>query len=254
MAAARTSPEPTSPEPRRDVSRGRIDKREAILDAAFTVFARQGYAQACVKEIAAEAGVAKPTVYNHLNDKATLFREAMVAAAERVVAEDLAAVEALAVPDDDLRARLEDAGHRLLQAHCRERSRALRRLLHAEGARFPEPLEVVRGRGAGRVTEALAGRLARLILAGRLRAADPETAAEQFLALLTGPMEARTAMGARAVPDDELRALTRAAVDTFLRAFGPETGDEAPGTLEARSAEARSTEARSTEAGSAAAR
>ncbi|WP_410624052.1 hypothetical protein [Amycolatopsis sp. cmx-8-4] len=35
-------------------SRGRIDKREAILTAAFAVFARLGYDPAGVQEIAAE--------------------------------------------------------------------------------------------------------------------------------------------------------------------------------------------------------
>ncbi|NML51688.1 helix-turn-helix transcriptional regulator [Streptomyces sp. R302] len=44
----------------------------ALLDGAFTVFVRRGYAQACVKEITQEAGVAKPTVYSHLDDQETL--------------------------------------------------------------------------------------------------------------------------------------------------------------------------------------
>lgn len=51
---------------------------------AFEVFARRGYDQACVQEIADQAGVAKPTVYNHLTDKPTLLREAMRAAADSV--------------------------------------------------------------------------------------------------------------------------------------------------------------------------
>jgi AcrR family transcriptional regulator len=58
-------------------ARGRIERRQAILDGAFAVFTRHGYAQACVKEIAQEAGVAKPTVYSHLNDKESLYREAV---------------------------------------------------------------------------------------------------------------------------------------------------------------------------------
>ncbi|MGW6741439.1 TetR/AcrR family transcriptional regulator [Streptomyces sp. NPDC055025] len=67
----------------RTASRGRIDKRRAILDAAFTVFARRGYGQVCVKEIAEVAGVAEPTVYNHLNDKETLSWSAATSADER---------------------------------------------------------------------------------------------------------------------------------------------------------------------------
>ncbi len=198
--------------------RGRIDKREAILAAAGEVFAREGYAQAGVDAIAAEAGVAKPTVYNHFGDKETLFRAAIAADADRALAKHLAAVDELR-DGTDLRATLENVGHHMLVCHCEERSVAVRRLLNAELVRFPDLIDIVRGRAADRVTEALADRLARLALAGRLRRLDPAQAAEQFLALLTGPIEARSRLGTRPVPDDELRAVARAAVDTFLRAF-----------------------------------
>lgn len=198
--------------------RGRIDKRQAILAAAGEVFAREGYAQAGVDAIAAEAGVAKPTVYNHFGDKETLFRAAIAADADRALAKHLAAVDELR-DGNDLRATLEDVGHHMLVCHCEERSVALRRLLSAELVRFPDLIDIVRGRAADRVTDALADRLARLALAGRLRRLDPTQAAEQFIALLTGPIEARSRLGTRRVPDDELRTVARAAVDTFLRAF-----------------------------------
>jgi AcrR family transcriptional regulator len=200
--------------------RGRIDKRAAILAAAAEVFGREGYGQAGVDVIAAEAGVAKPTVYNHFGDKETLFREAIAADADRALAEHLAAVDQLR-DGDDLRAALESVGHHMLVCHCEERSVALRRLLNAELGRFPDLIDIVRGRAADRVTDALADRLARLALAGRLRRLDPTQAAEQFLALLTGPIEARSRLGTRRVADDELWTVTRAAVDTFLRAFAP---------------------------------
>jgi TetR/AcrR family transcriptional regulator, mexJK operon transcriptional repressor len=198
--------------------RGRIDKRAAILAAAGQVFAREGYAQAGVDVIAAEAGVAKPTVYNHFGDKETLFREAIAADADRALAEHLAAVDRLR-DGDDLRTALEDVGHHLLVCHCEDRSVALRQLLNAELGRFPDLIDIVRGRAADRVTEALADRLARLALEGRLRKLDPTQAAEQFIALLTGPVEARSRLGTRPVGDDELWTVARAAVDTFLRAF-----------------------------------
>ena len=200
-------------------ARGRIDKRQAILAAAGEVFAREGYALAGVDVIAAEAGVAKPTVYNHFGDKETLFRETIAADADRALAEHLAAVDELR-DGNDLRETLEDVGHHMLVCHCAERSIALRRLLAAELTRFPDLIDIVRGRAADRDTEALGDRLARLALAGRLRTLDPAQAAEQFIALLTGPVEARSRLGTRTVPDDELWAVTRAAVETFLRAFG----------------------------------
>lgn len=203
--------------------RGRIDKRRAILDAAFTVFADQGYARACMEDIAEAAGVAKHTVYNHFGDKEKLFHSALEATGNTVMAENLAVVDLLTVDqgrgDDPVRCRLEEVGHRLLLQCCDPRSWALRRLLQSEITRFPGLLEVVWGRDADRLRQSLADRMARLSLCGMLRVCDPVAAAEQFLALLTGPMEARSQLGTRAVPAAELRAVADAAVDTFLRAF-----------------------------------
>ncbi|MFF9453329.1 TetR/AcrR family transcriptional regulator [Streptomyces flaveolus] len=211
----------------RAASRGRIDKREAILSAAFTVFSQRGYARACMEEIAEVAGVAKHTVYNHLGDKENVFRSALEAAADTVMAENLTVVELLtldghgsAAGDEELRATFEDVAHRLLLQCCDDRSWALRRLLYAEVARFPELLEIVWGRGASRLQQSLADRLARLSLAGRLRPCDPAEAAEQFLALLTGPMERRSRLGTHAVDEEELRAVAGSAVRTFLLAYG----------------------------------
>ncbi|SFJ84195.1 DNA-binding transcriptional regulator, AcrR family [Amycolatopsis sacchari] len=203
-------------------ARGRIDKRQAILAAAFTVFARHGYDQAGVQEIAAEAGVAKPTVYNHLADKANLFRHAVLAAAEEVMAENLAIAERLREPGGDLRATLEDVAYRMARVCAGERARALRSLAHGQASRFPDLIDLVRERTSDRLSEALADRLARLSLAGRLRRCDPALAAEQFLALLTGPLEARSRSGTRTLSTADTRTVADAAVDTFLRAYRPD--------------------------------
>lgn len=202
-------------------TRGRIDKRQAILDAAFTVFARRGYGQACVQEIAQEAGVAKPTVYNHLTDKENLFRHAMLAAADAVMADNLAVAERLRAPGDDLRATLEDVAYRMLRVCASERSRALRSLAYGQAGQFPDLVDMVRERTSHRLSEALADRLARLSLAGQLRPCDPALAAEQFLALLVGPMEARSPLGSHKVSTTTTRTVANAAVDTFLRAYRP---------------------------------
>lgn len=71
-------------------------KRHAILGAAFTVFSRRGYAKACMEEIAEVAGVAKHPVYHHLGDKENVFRSAMEAAADDVMAQNPAVVNLLA--------------------------------------------------------------------------------------------------------------------------------------------------------------
>ncbi|MEX5635807.1 TetR/AcrR family transcriptional regulator [Parafrankia sp. FMc2] len=200
-------------------TRGRIDKRQAILEAAFVIFAREGYAQASVDAIAAEAGVAKPTIYNHLGGKENLFLHAMTATAERTTARSLAVVSRLAVDAADLHTAFADVGEALLSCYCSEESWALRRLLHAEIVRFPGLFDAIGASGPNQVGEAFADRLARLALAGRLRLTDPVEAAEQFLALITGPVASRSALGTRPLGDAQLRRVAEAASTTFLRAF-----------------------------------
>jgi len=199
--------------------RGRIDKRQAILDAAFTVFARDGYRPASVDTVAATAGVAKHTIYNHFGDKQSLFRAAVSALADDALARNLAAVESLR-PDRDPAEALTEVGRKLAECYCDEKSWALRRLLHAELASMPELQDIVRERATDKVNDALADRLARLALAGKLRITDPAVAAEQFGALLTAPFDARSRLGTRKVPAKELAEVTQNAVQTFLRAFG----------------------------------
>lgn len=49
------------------------NKRQQILEAAFSVFSRKGYHRATVDEIIALADTGKGTVYNYFNNKEQLF-------------------------------------------------------------------------------------------------------------------------------------------------------------------------------------
>ncbi|WP_028937677.1 TetR/AcrR family transcriptional regulator [Pseudonocardia spinosispora] len=200
--------------------RGRIDKRQAILDAAFVVFAREGYALAAIDVIAAEAGVAKATVYSHFGDKETLLHQAVAAQADRALAENTEVLARL-TDDGELSETLRDVGYQLLRCFRDDRSMAMRRLLSAEVHQFPWLIDIVQVGAADKVIDALADRLSRLTVAGRLRMTDPVLAAEQLASLLTGSMDRRSRLGTRPVPDAELRLVTRAAVTTFLRAYAP---------------------------------
>lgn len=201
-------------------ARGRIDKRRAILGAAFTIFARDGYHLAGMDVIAAEASVAKHTIYNHFGDKEKLFREVIAALADQSLTRNLAAVELLR-EDGDPAAMLAETGRRLAECYCDDRSWALRRLLHTQIAAMPDLIGIVRDRASDRVNDALAARLARLALAGKLYlGVEPAVAAEQFGALLTGSLEARSRLGTRKIPQTELREVAGNAAQTFIRAYG----------------------------------
>ena len=72
------------------------DKRRAILDAAITVFARQGFHSARVSDVATEAGVAYGLVYHYFNSKDQMLNELfserwalLVEASQEIRASDL---------------------------------------------------------------------------------------------------------------------------------------------------------------------
>jgi AcrR family transcriptional regulator len=56
-------------------ARSAVDKRRMILDAAIRVFARQGFHNCRVADIAGEAGVAYGLVYHYFNSKDEILNE-----------------------------------------------------------------------------------------------------------------------------------------------------------------------------------
>jgi AcrR family transcriptional regulator len=196
----------------------RVDKGEAILNAALAVFGHEGYGEATVDEIARRAGVAKPTVYNRFGDKRNLFVEAVNRGVVRSGERTQAAIAALDPRSADLRRALEELGLALVGCVAHEEGAAVVRLQLVERPRFPEIIDGAVNRE--RTVDALAGKLAQLATTGRLRLTDPRRAASQFLALVTDDALVRSGMGERVLDGDEIAAPVRDGVDTFLAAFG----------------------------------
>lgn len=103
----------------------RAERREAIVRAAARTFARAGYAQSSMEDIAAAAGITKLIVYRHFASKEALYRAVLQGTFEHLAGALRRAPEAqgyglgaralLAV------ARGDEAGFRLLWRHaCRE--------------------------------------------------------------------------------------------------------------------------------------
>ena len=64
-----------------------LEKRQRILSAAKALFLAHGYHASSMNQIAREAGVSKLTVYNHFQDKATLFSCAIEDTCEAILHE-----------------------------------------------------------------------------------------------------------------------------------------------------------------------
>jgi TetR/AcrR family fatty acid metabolism transcriptional regulator len=78
------------------------DKREAILKAATAVFARNGFFQSQVADVAREAGVAAGTVYLYFRSKDDLLVSLFERTMRDAIAEGRAALEAVTDPRERL--------------------------------------------------------------------------------------------------------------------------------------------------------
>jgi AcrR family transcriptional regulator len=66
------------------IARGE-DKRRRIVEAATSLFSRYGYKRTSIDLLAAEAGVAKPTVYAYFADKDAIFQAVVEAVCDELV-------------------------------------------------------------------------------------------------------------------------------------------------------------------------
>ncbi len=95
MRSARSLKEPARP--------AVADKREAILRAATKVFARSGYFNSKVADVARVAGVADGTVYLYFKSKEEILRSLFDRGVGEAVADARARTSALTDPRDKLR-------------------------------------------------------------------------------------------------------------------------------------------------------
>ncbi len=192
----------------------------SIIDAAASVFCREGFAGANIDLIAVEAGVSRQTVYNHHRDKEKLFMAVVRDLTERCNAGIFATFASFPDQPRDLEADLIGFAVRMNQnCICNRDGRFLRKLIQTEGERYPELFAEWQDQGPGRTWPALAARFARLAHAGHLAVDDPDVAARQFLALANAELQITFMLGGMPSEDDVLQSATHG-VRTFLRAFG----------------------------------
>lgn len=208
------------PDPPAAPSEPASPKRRAVLDAANELFMAEGYGAVSMDAVARAAGVSKATLYAHFGAKERLFAAIMAEACQAM--RSTAAMDADAQEGGPRRA-LTAMGRRWLGFLLEERILALRRIVVAEGPRFPELARTFYANGPRATRDWLARWIEGERARGRLRCPDPDLAAAQFIALLTGDIVLRATLGLDPRPDAaEIERHVAAAVDTFCRAFAAE--------------------------------
>src|SRR5262245_66090515 len=109
-------------------------RRQAILEAALTVFAARGYEAVRLDDVAAQAGVAKGTLYLYFKDKQALFEELVRGAVGPIMAR----IGSAALAPEHSASQVIDMFFQLFQRDVLDTKRKLLlRLIIAEGPRFP---------------------------------------------------------------------------------------------------------------------
>ena len=152
---------------------------EQILDAAYDVFGRTGYAKARLEDIAQQAGVSKGTLYLYFESKDALFR-AMVTERTGHSIEQLKLASAEGTP----RVRLERFVRRLWMIVSDPQVSIIAKVVQGEMHNFPELARFYYENVILRVRALLREILAQGVAAGEFRPEQAELAARTVPSLL----------------------------------------------------------------------
>ncbi|WP_020012975.1 TetR/AcrR family transcriptional regulator [Promicromonospora sukumoe] len=220
-----TSPSPTQRRGRPGGSSG-----TDLLDVAREVLLARQYAGATMDAVAAQARISKQTLYRQYASKEILYAAVVRDWVDRgrdAMAPHLAELMAT----DDVRQGLlrlcRTLHHGVLSAPVLQ----MRTLITAEAERFPDVAADYVSRSWDHNQALLADALRHLAARGLLRVDEPEVAAEQLTWLtLAAPLNRLTLTGGAArYPAEELEAVAREAVTTFLARYGAGAGEDAAG-------------------------
>ena len=197
-----------------------LAKRQAILDAAKSLFLSNGYANTSMDAVATEAGVSKLTVYSHFNDKETLFSAAVVAKCEEQLPPlffelpDGIAVETVLL-------NIARGFHQLINS---DESVNLHRLMMTLGSQDPKLSLIFFEAGPERMLHGMERLLVRIDQSGTLSIDKPRNAAEHFFCLLKGAGNFRLLYGCGApLAGEAAESHVREVVGLFMRAYRPDS-------------------------------
>lgn len=195
-----------------------LAKREAILEAAKSLFLSLGYANTSMDAVAAAAGVSKLTVYSHFQDKQTLFCSAVMATCQ-IQLPDLLFEYPEGVPVEEVLLNIARGFQALISS---DEAVKLSRLIMAQGSLDPSFGEYFYEAGPKRVLAGMEALLRGAHERGLLRIDSPLRAAEHFFCLVKGAPDYRLLLGcAGPLEGEEAEAHVREVVGVFLRAFHP---------------------------------
>lgn len=194
-------------------------RRQAVLQAAATVFAEHGFAAASLDMVIERAGGSRRMLYEQFGGKEGLFEASVHMLLERIL-EQFAALELEpGEPEEDLTR----AGIDFLAVLLEPKVLGAFRMVLAEAPRFPELAARFYDNGPLRAYAIVADYLQKQAHAGRLDVGDATIAARHLIEMIKGELQLQALLCPdRYSPAVDLERHVRAAVRTFL--FGVASG------------------------------
>lgn len=196
-------------------------RRKAFVDAARELFFANGYAGTTMSSIAGKVGGSKTTLWTYFPSKEELF-----AAVVDDIADNYGRALLLDLPvDAPVPHVLRRFAEMLIEALTSDPILALQRLVIGEAPRFPHLAETFFDRGPRRGKARLTVWMTEKMAHGELRRGDPLLAVDQFSALCQSGVYQFALFNlpeARRINRARFRTEIDAAIDTFLRAWGPD--------------------------------
>jgi TetR/AcrR family transcriptional repressor of mexJK operon len=172
------------------------DRKDRILDSATEVFLEAGFNRATVTAIARKAGCSLETLYSAYPNKEQMF-EALIARKATGTFEAMGALS----PDRDVRDVLVRFAMEMLVLMARSDTRGLHRLVIGESRQFPEVAKRFWKEGYARSIQVLRDYFSSTKDGRAILVADPNHAAEVFMALLLGDMCMRSTLGLKTLTE-----------------------------------------------------
>jgi AcrR family transcriptional regulator len=184
--------------------------RERILNEAYLLFIRHGFAEVSMQQIADTAGLTKATMYHHFRSKEDLFASVCRRELERMSA----GVSELLAVGGPLAARLERVARFFLVAGG---DSDFVRLFSDFRRHLPDELRKTLTGDVKPPTEMLLPLFEAAVAGGELRPVDPGLAVEMFFGLVMGQIKFAMDGQSERPPDPERAVLL---VDALLHGIG----------------------------------
>ncbi len=190
------------------------EKREQIFQAAVAEFQEKGFRDASMNRVSERAGASKRTVYKHFESKEKLFQELV----RRHWARFASSLEVTYEKGRNIRDQLTDLGHAQGKLFTSPDIMAMTKLVMSEVLRSPELVEENQQKtDYKRFFQAM---LRDAVADGQLETADPNAAADEFIALIKGKAFWPVVLGAPVVTEVEMSKIVDDSVAMVMSRYG----------------------------------